>query len=167
MKRIFYFVTLITLVLTACEGVPGPPGLDGLNGLDGKETIADAFQLLDVDFISSDDFQVTYEGFDFIESDVALVYLKWELEDGTITWRQLPQTIFFDNDILVYNFDFTQDTVTLFLDGTIVFNSLDSSLTQNQEFRVVIVPANQVSGIDTSDISIIMALGNIETFEVR
>ena len=167
MKRIFYFVTLITLVLTACEGVPGPPGLDGLNGLDGKETIADAFQLLDVDFISSDDFQVTYEGFDFIESDVALVYLKWELEDGTITWRQLPQTIFFDNDILVYNFDFTQDTVTLFLDGTIDFNSLDSSLTQNQEFRVVIVPANQVGGIDTSDISIIMALGNIETFEVR
>ena len=98
---------------------------------------------------------------------MALVYLKWELEDGTITWRQLPQTIFFDNDILVYNFDFTQDTVTLFLDGTIDFNSLDNSWTQNQEFRVVIVPANQVSGVDTSDISIVMALGNIETFEVR
>ena len=170
MKRIFSFVTLITLVLTACEGAPGPPGfdgLDGLNGQDGEETIADAFQLRDVDFISSDDFQVTYEGFDFIESDVALVYLKWELEDGTITWRQLPQTIFLDNDILVYNFDFTQDTVTLFLDGTIDFNSLDNSWTQNQEFRVVIVPANQVSGVDTSDISIVMALGNIETFEVR
>ena len=58
-------------------------------------------------------------------------------------------------------------TVTLFLDGTIDFNSLDNSWTQNQEFRVVIVPANQVSGVDTSDISIVMALGNIETFEVR
>ena len=107
MKRILTFMTLFTLLLTACEGAPGPAGVDGLDGQDGELIVADAFQITDVDFISSDDFQVTFEGFDLIESDVALVYIKWILDDGTITWRQLPQTVFFNNGVLIYNFDFT------------------------------------------------------------
>ncbi|CAI8182051.1 MAG: Uncharacterised protein [Formosa sp. Hel1_33_131] len=167
MKRILTFMTLFTLLLTACEGAPGPAGFDGLDGQDGELIVADAFQITDVDFISSDDFQVTFEGFDLIESDVALVYIKWILDDGTITWRQLPQTVFFNNGVLIYNFDFTQDTITFFLDGTIDFNFLDNSWTQNQEFRVVIVPANQVNSVDSSDLNTVMALGNIENFEVK
>ena len=166
MKRLLS-VILFTVLLTACEGAPGPPGFDGQNGLDGELIVVNAFQLSNIDFISGNDFQVTYEGFDFLESDVALVYLKWVLDDGTLTWRQLSQTVFFNNGVLIYNFDFTQNTVTLFLDGTVNFNSLNNSWTQNQEFRVVIVPASLVNSADTSNLNTIMVLGNIETFEVR
>ncbi len=164
MKRILSITTLFTLLLTACIGDPGPPGFDGQ---DGGLIVADAFRITNVDFTTTDDFQVTFDGFNFIESDVALVYIKWVLDDGTVTWRQLPQTVFFNNGVLIYNFDFTLDTVTFFLDGTVDFSSLNNTWTQNQEFRVVIVPASQANSVDTSDINIVMELGNIETFEVR
>ena len=164
MKRILSITTLFTLLLTACIGDPGPPGFDGQ---DGGLIVADAFRITNVDFTTTNDFQVTFDGFNFIESDVALVYIKWVLDDGTVTWRQLPQTVFFNNGVLIYNFDFTLDTVTFFLDGTVDFSSLNNTWTQNQEFRVVIVPASQANSVDTSDINIVMELGNIETFEVR
>ena len=164
MRRTLSIITLFSILLTACVGDPGPPGFDGQ---DGGLIVADAFQITNVDFTSGNDFQETFEGFDFIESDVALVYIKWVLDDGTETWRQLTQTVYFNTGVLIYNFDFTRDTVTLFLDGTVDFNSLNSTWTQNQEFRVVIVPASQLNSIDTSDLNTIINLGNIETFDLR
>ena len=161
MKRTLSFITLFALLLTACVGEDGPPGQNG------ELIVADAFRITNVDFTSGNSFQETIEGFDFIESDVALVYIKWLLDDGSVTWRQLSQTIFFNTGALIYNFDFTRDTVTFFLDGTVDFNVLDNSWTQNQEFRVVIVPATQVNGVDTSDINTVIALGDIQNFEVR
>ena len=161
MKRTLSIIALFSILLASCEGDPGPPGLDG--GL----IVADAFRITNINFTTNNNFQEIFEGFNFIESDVALVYIKWVLDDGTVTWRQLPQTVFFNTGVLIYNFDFTQNSVAFFLDGTVDFNTLNNTWTQNQEFRVVIVPASQVNGVDTTDLNTVINLGNIESFELR
>ena len=172
MKRILTFISVFALLLTACEGPQGPPGFDGLPGpqgppgQDGGIFVADAFETEPLNFNNGNEFQITFEGLDLINSDVVLAYIEWELPDGTLTWRQIPQNVFFDDGVLIYNFDFTQDTVTFFLDGTVDFNSLDPVWTQNQIFRVVIVPADPINGVDLSNLNSVMSTYNITEFQV-
>ena len=67
---------------------------------------------------------------------------------------------------MVYNYEFTQTHVDFFLEGSNL-GLLGGEWTQNQVFRVVVVPATQVNGVDTSDINTVIALGDIQNFEVR
>ncbi|MFT4612280.1 MAG: hypothetical protein ACI9OT_001663, partial [Gammaproteobacteria bacterium] len=76
-------------------------------------------------------------------------------------------TEYFEDGVLVYNFDFTQQDVRFFLDGTVDLNSLDSVWTQNQAFRVVVIPADNVDGLDISNLNLIMQVGAIDNFEIR
>ena len=96
-----------------------------------------------------------------------MVYILWDTINGQDVWRLVPQTVIFDdgND-LVYNFDFTQDDVRFFLEGSDLDN-LDSVYTQNQVFRVVVVPADNVGRINYSDIDTVIELYNIESFPRR
>jgi hypothetical protein len=76
-------------------------------------------------------------------SDVVLVYLLWDVEnDGTPIWRLMPQTVqLFEGD-LQYNYDFTRYDVNLFLDSLdFPLTILGPEWTQNQTFRIVLVPA--------------------------
>ena len=79
----------------------------------------------------------------------------------------LPQTVEFNDGTLVYNYDFTQFDVRFFFDGTTNFSTLDSSFTNNQTFRVVVAPANNVSRLDVSNINAVMAMYDIIEFEKR
>lgn len=155
MKRILSFITLFVLLLTSCEGDQGPPGFDG--------KVADVISVTNVDFISP--YFDVIVNFDQIYSDeVVLVYRWW----GNNTWRLLPQTVFFDDgNELDYNFDFTQNDVSIFLDSTLDLNTLGVEWVQNQTFRVIIIPAENINGVDVTDINTVMALANIENFEVR
>ena len=45
-------------------------------------------------------------------------------------------------------------TFASFLDGTTDFDTLDDAWTQNQVFRVVVVPADNVDRIDTSNLDV-------------
>ncbi|MDD2986300.1 hypothetical protein [Flavobacterium sp.] len=77
-------------------------------------------------------------------SDVVLVYILWDVQnDGTPVWRLMPQTVqLFEGD-LQYNYDFTRFDVNLFissLDFDVAF--IDPVWTQNQTFRIVLVPAS-------------------------
>ena len=54
---------------------------------------------------------------------------------------------------LSYNFDFTRTDVKLFLEGTANFDALDSVWTQNVVFRVVVVPADNVSGFNNPEMT--------------
>lgn len=162
MKKLFIFlVTISTFIFTSCEGDQGPPGLDG------GQIISGAFEI-DVNFNSANNFSfVEPYGFDVFPTDVTLVYILWETSNGQDIWRLIPQNVIFPEGTLTYNFDFTQEDVRFFLDGTIDFNILDPSYTQNQVFRVVVVPADNVGGIDISDINLVMAVYHIENFEMK
>ena len=162
MKRTLSFITLFALLLTACVGEDGPPGQDG--------ELAPSFEVGNVNFLPSNNYSVREDyGFEVFPTEVTLAYILWDDNSGQANdiWRLLPQTVIFDdgND-LVYNYEFTQTHADFFLEESNL-GLLGGEWTQNQVFRVVVVPATQVNGVDTSDINTVIALGDIQNFEVR
>ncbi|MFP4845892.1 hypothetical protein [Winogradskyella sp. PE311] len=134
---------------------------------------APAFEIENVSFNPSANFDNDYRvrefyGFEVLPTDVTLVYILWEtLDNGTEIWRQVPQTVIFnDGNDLVYNFDFTQTYVDFFLEGSDLDN-LDPIWTQNQTYRVVIIPSNNVGRVDFSSLENVMELYGITEFEKR
>ena len=163
-KLVILFISMSFIVLSSCEGDQGPPGPQGLNG--GIIT-SSAFEI-EVDFNAGNNYQFTEPyGFQVYPTDVTLVYVLWETVNGQDVWRLLPQTVEFTDGTLVYNFDFTRNDVRFFLDGTTNFATLDNSYTQNQVFRVVVVPADNVDGLDLTNLNDVMRYNNIEAFEKK
>lgn len=130
------------------QGPPGPPG--------GGGEIGHIYDI-DVDFTSQNDYSIISEfplSVEVFETDVVMVYL---LEDqvsdpsGPVdVWSPLPQTFYLDyGDEVVYNFNHTFFDVNLFLDGNGNLNNLGPEFTRNQIFRIVILPANEVSNLQT------------------
>ena len=168
MKRILSFISVFALLLTSCTGDQGPPGFDGYDGQDGSIIASSAFEI-EISFTETNNYEyIEAYGFDVYPYDVTLVYILWETSNNQDIWRLLPQsTTFNDGSILTYNFDFTQSDVRFFLDGTTDFNTLEDVWTQNQIFRVVVVPADNVGRFDYSDINSVMQSLDISTFEKR
>ncbi|WP_339634714.1 hypothetical protein [Bizionia echini] len=161
MKNLITVIITSFLLFTACEGPQGPPGRDG--GL----IVSPAFEI-ELDFTAGNNYEYFEPyGFNTYPADVTLVYILWEIVDGQEVWRLLPQTVQFEDGSLMYNFDFTRTDVRFFLDGTVNFNTLDSSWTRNQVFRVVVVPADNVGKQDFSDINVVMESYGITNFEKR
>jgi len=164
MKRILSIIALFTIVLTACEGAPGPPGPAGFDGQNGGIITSNAFEV-QVNFNINNQYQIIEPyGFRVFEYDMTLVYILWEIIDGQDVWRLLPQsTTFIDGDWLTYNFDFTQTDVKIFLEGTANFSNLEAVWTQGAVFRIVVIPADNVSGISNPE----MTDFNISSFQKR
>ncbi|MCJ7757390.1 MAG: collagen-like protein [Gillisia sp.] len=177
MKKIFTLLLISVFALTSCgdDGAIGPQGPQGPAGADGLiGTVID----LQGSFNSANNYSMSLdfntEGIEVFESDVVLVYLK-TAEDGTAggapveVFRMLPQTYFVDGQILQYNFDFTFFDVLIFLDGTADFAALNSSYTDNQVLRIVVVPAEfaQTSEIDLSNMNAVMHALDIQPEDIK
>jgi hypothetical protein len=162
MKKILILcIALSSIFITSCEGPEGPPGRDG--GL----IVSQAFEI-ELDFTPSNNYEyVESYGFPVYPTDVTLVYILWEVSNGQEIWRLLPQNVEFIDGTLTYNYDFTQIDVRFFLDGTINLDTLGSIWTQNQVFRVVVVPADNVGRLNYSDLNVVMDVYNIKSFEKR
>ncbi|MGB8706118.1 MAG: collagen-like protein [Gillisia sp.] len=177
MKKILALFVMSSLVLTSCSsdgpvGPEGPPGPQGPAGTTG--TVIDVTG----EFTSDNNYELSVDfneqGVEVFESDAVLVYLKTG-EDGTAggspveVWRQLPQTYYVNGGQLQYNFDYTFFDVLIFLDGTVDFGSLDSSYTDNQVMRIVIVPADfaQTSGVDVSSMKAVMNALNVKSSDIQ
>ena len=161
MKKILSILFVSVLLLFSCEGEQGPPGFDGI---DGGIIVSNAFEI-QVNFNQANNYEIIEAyGFDVYPFDVTLVYILWETLDGQDIWRLIPQSVEFPDGMLTYNFDFTQNDVRLFLDGTTNFNLLAPEWTDNQVFIVVVVPADNVDGLDISNLNAVMKANNIESF---
>ena len=157
-------VLLSALTFMACEGdrgPAGPPGLDGLDGVDGDDGLVGfVMEWEGVDFTASSQYKALLElsTFDFqaLESDVALVYFLWAVDENTgdEIWRQIPQTLIIPEGILQYNYDFTRFDVELFMDADFDLGILGANDTDDWIVRVVVVPGEFVGGRKaTSEIS--------------
>lgn len=151
MKK-FSVLSIITLALIvgACEGPVGPPGPPGFDGLDGQDGINILGKVLEIEgtFTAEENYALFFDfpqDVEVFESDIVLVYILWEqIEDNGEffdVWRLLPQTRILDQGILQYNFDHTFFDVSIFLEGDVDFATLGPADTDNQVFRVAIVPA--------------------------
>ncbi|MDR7132170.1 hypothetical protein J2X69_004537 [Algoriphagus sp. 4150] len=158
MKNInLLILALFGLVMfQGCEGPQGPAGEPGTN------IVSEVFEI-EVDFTADDDYSNTsfFEP-PIIGSDVVLAFIMWEADGATPIWRAMPQTTYFQGGaILVYNYDFTSSDFRLFLDGDVDFDSLDASFTENQLFRIVVVPGDFASAnarIDLTDYNAVTQL---------
>ncbi|TXD84177.1 collagen-like protein [Subsaximicrobium wynnwilliamsii] len=174
MKKILSLVAITALLFTACEGDQGPPGPPGFNGINADEYAALSFETPPINFQYFNDsglqeVEVSLP-YDILDSDVVLVYRLDEVVtiDGQATdaWSPLPQNFFLnDNDVIQYVFNHTFADVKLLIDGNFDLSTLDADFTQNQIFRIVILPADAINGLDTSNIDNVMEAVNITEFK--
>lgn len=150
MKKLI--VLLISVTLWSCEGPQGPPGPPGFDGLIG--TVFD----VSVYFTPQNGYSTIVafpNNIEVFERDVVMVYLLEEqLSDpsGPIdVWTPLPQSFFVDGgNQVVYNFNHTFLDVNLFLDGNVNLNTLGPGFTDNQIFRIAILPAGFAEEFDVN-----------------
>jgi hypothetical protein len=153
MKKLI--VLLISVTLLSCEGPVGPPGPPGFDGLDGVNILGSVFEA-NVTFTPGNGYSALVpfpNNIEVFESDVVMVYLLEEQvpdPSGPIdVWTPLPQSFFLDGGgQVVYNFNHTFLDVNLFLDGNVNLNTLGPGFTNNQVFRIAIIPAEFAENFD-------------------
>lgn len=150
MKTIKTLVLLLTtlFIVSSCEGPMGPPGIPGE---DGDSILGSVFEI-EGDFKAANDYQLYFDfpnNFKVYDSDVVLVYILWEVVNvngkNTDVWRLLPQTRFIDNGYIQYNFDYTVNDVRVFLETSFDYADLLPAETQDQVFRIAVLPADFVA----------------------
>ncbi|WP_062055626.1 hypothetical protein [Aquimarina longa] len=159
MRFIFILLCITTFISTSCSSDDDRIDLD---------TIGKTFEVAKINFTSDNNISrigVTIPNtIEVFESDVALVYVRdpqISSNERADAWEPLPRTFFFDNNGYAqfrYNFIFDADRnifdIEIILESD-NFAALDTTFTQNQVFRVVIVPSSfpKNSKVDLSDIN--------------
>lgn len=131
------------------------------------DTIGQTFEVSNIDFISPDGFQafvniIVPNSITVFDSDVPLVFVLDPVAsaaNGLDVFEPLPRSFFFTNGgFAQYRFNFIFDSATGIFDLDLVlesddFDALGNDFTQNQIFRIVIVPSEfaQVHGSDDLD----------------
>lgn len=162
MRKLGYILLIaVATIVGACEGPAGPMGPPGE---DAEENFAAVFDF-NGDFNAGNDYSILKSypsNVTVYDDDVVLVYMLWTDEDGVDIWRLMPQTVFIrdeENDIfgeIIYNFDYTSGDVRVFLEFTIDETDLLASETQNQWFKVAVVPALYAKTHDVTNFSSLM-----------
>jgi hypothetical protein len=163
MKTISYIIALVTvLTVTSCEFVTET---EESTVVKGETYIGKIFEI-EGDFLKKNDWEIYYtfpKSFKIYETDVVLVYLLWETTKGSNgnnmdVWRLLPQTIMLSDGLLQYNYDYTIEDVKIFLKGTTDFNKLLPAETQDQVFRIAVLPAEfaNLKSVNIGDLNSVM-----------
>lgn len=101
-------------------------------------------------------------------SDSVLVYHLYDTVNGQDIWKLMPQTYYFnDGGALDFNFDYSRFNVNIFLSANFSLNTLPSSWTQNQTFRIVIIPDGFAKTINKNNIDSVMSALNVDKSEVK
>ncbi|MCA6078286.1 collagen-like triple helix repeat-containing protein [Fulvivirga sedimenti] len=176
MKKLIPFL-LVIVTIVACEGPEGPIGPRGPQGAPGEDGVnIESFVFeYEVDFRPEDDYTVflSYlDDFVALPSDVTMVYFLWgQTEiDGELVdiWRALPQTVFTDNGLIQYNYDFTRYDVSLFLNTDFDPDLLQPIDTDDWIVRVVVIPGQfvtaggKMAAIDFNDYYAVMEAMGVE-----
>lgn len=152
MKKLYYFL-FILVVATACgrDGDPGPRGIEGPQGPPGQDGAdGETAYFFEYDFVFNpeNDYyeKILYpEDFPIYPEDMVLVYLLWDnTEELGDIWRLMPQSIMMEFGLLQYNYDFTQNFVSIFLDADFALENLGPLYTEGW-VRIVIIPAQEIS----------------------
>lgn len=148
MKKLMLLPLLtISLFLISCEGPQGPPGQDGLDGIN---ILGQVFEVtVDFQYFPNDGspyYQTPLieipSNIEVFESDVILVYLYKGRSGNLDIWEQIPKSFFFDNGLIVqYEFNNTFVDIELIIEGNLIGDELGSDWTNDQSFRIAIVPS--------------------------
>lgn len=170
-KKIPLLLSFLLVLFISCDGDPGPigpPGFDGLDGLDGADGLIGSIFEVEANFTADNDYTFLVDiptSIEVFDTDVVLAYTLTGVDNDLDIWEPLPQTIFIEDDILLYGFDHTVVDVRFFLDGTIDLASLDPLFTDGIIFRVAVIPADFAQSIDVSNINAVMGALQVKSVE--
>lgn len=166
MKKIFFFLAVATLALLGCEGPEGPQGAPGFSAE------SEVFEVTDVDFTPANDWFQTF-GLNpvILQSDNVLVYELVNTNNNIDTWALLPQVYYLTGGgQYQYNFSFSYDQFSIFMDSDAGLATLPDSVTQNKIFRIVIVPGYASKGtkaVDYTDYNAVIKAFNIDDSNIK
>ncbi|GGG33197.1 hypothetical protein GCM10011344_37620 [Dokdonia pacifica] len=140
------------------------------------DTIGQTFEISNVDFITTDGFQgvvnvVVPNNISVFESDVPLVFIldpAATAANGVDVFEPLPRSFFFNNGgFAQYRFNFIFDDATGIFDLDLVlesddFDALGNDFTQNQIFRIVIVPSEFAETHNTDNLNTVLSELNLD-----
>ena len=170
MYKLLIAITSI-FIISSCTGE------DGIDGLDGVNIEASVFEVNNVNFISENGLSATKKivvdsNVNILETDVPLVFVldpEATADNGGLeVWEPLPRIFFFEDGGQAqfrFNFIFDESTNIFDLDITLEsndFDALGSTFTDNQTFRIAIVPAFNVSNFSAQASSLLQTMDNSE-----
>ncbi|MGN7809434.1 hypothetical protein [Flavobacterium sp. 22076] len=169
MKKILTLFAVVGLIaFTSCEGPEGPPGQDG------GVLLPYVYEMNNVNF-AGPDFAVTSTPSGMLSGDNVLVYELVSAPNATDSWALLPQIYYFNDGLETaqYNFNFSKNRVTVFIDGSLSdLSQLPSSFRLGKTFRVVIIPGDdglnaKKAKADYSDYNAVIKKYNIDDSNVK
>lgn len=130
------------LLLLAIVGMTAMQSCSSDDDRVDNDTIAEVFEInQNTNFTAGNNYRISYTlAPPIFNSDMILIYRLDGQDNGQDVWVPLPKTYYFNGgDELDYSFDFTTREIFIYLGFT---NSalLTNEFTQNQVFRVVIIP---------------------------
>lgn len=191
MKRLLQFAMILVIAMgqVACEGdegAAGPAGPQGPQGPQGPPGVTQQARVFDFSwtFTEEDDFSFAL-GFEenditVAPSDVIMIYTfataienPDDPDNPTIFWSPLPQTFSVEGGgSATYNYAYSGVFVLLFIQTAL--NLADHpELTDDQVFRMVIIPGELLNGrksgpaVDLQDYAKVKAYFNIDESQVR
>lgn len=163
MKKITFILAFIGMIgLQSCTVNDNNDDID-------NDTISEVIEIT-TSFSGANNFSRLIPINPIYSSDMILVYHLYDVVDGADVWRLMPQTYYFDaGGELDYNFDFTRYDVSIFLDANFDLNTLSSGWTQNQTFRIVVIPAyfGKSGTVDFNDYHATLKAYNIDPLKIR
>lgn len=164
MKKTAFLLTVPLLFFISCiesEGPVGPAGPVGPEGPPGP--VGQGFEV-QASFSESNDYSQIFEfpnNAEVLSTDIVMVYLLWDVDPGTgdDIWQPLPASVFFNDGEMQYAFDHTLADVKLFLTGDTDLSTVGPEYTQDQIFRIAILPVDylQSNEIDISSMEAVMS----------
>lgn len=162
MKKITFFLVFIGMMtLQSCE-------VNDTNDTVDNDTISEVFEVT-TSFNSNNNYSrlVAFNP-PIFASDIVLVYHLYDTVNGEDLWRLMPQTYYFsDGGELDFNFDYSRFSVNIFLEANFSLNTLPASWTQDQTFRIAIIPANFSTTINKNNIDAVMSALKVGNSEIQ
>ncbi|PAU94121.1 hypothetical protein CK503_07870 [Aliifodinibius salipaludis] len=165
-----FSLMLAVIIIVSCQGEQGPAGPQGPPGPVGQ-----AYEV-EASFNESNNYTVFSEfpDIEVLSTDIVMVYLIWEVDQntGNDVWQPLPASVFFDDGELQYAFDHTLADVKLFLTGDTDLSTVGDEYTQDQVFRVAILPvdyvqSNKVNVNNMKEVMNMVGRDNIRQLEIE
>lgn len=170
-KYLILSLSLLAVLLISCTND------DDNNFVDtDTDTIGQTFEVGNIDFETTDGFQanvnvVVPNSIVVFNSDVPLVFVLDPIltaENGVDVFEPLPRTFFFNNGgFAQYRFNFIFDEQTGIFDLDLIlesddFDALGNDFTQNQVFRIVVVPAEFAQTHSTDNLDTVLSELNLD-----
>lgn len=165
-KIILLLAVVLTAGLQSCMGPEGIPGQDGQNGYSAE---AEVFEVTTTFSAANNFSRLVPLTPAILSSDMVLVYRLYGTDGGDDVWRLIPQTVYLAQGEFDYNYDFTKNDISIFLDSDFDMNTLTAEWVQNQTFRIVIIPGYFSKGqaVDMNDYDAVIKAYHINEQNIK